>query len=304
MVDEDLPALCRESPLRFRRMDRYGALGLTAARLALTGGGVTPGARGDPSWGVSCGSSLGCWSSNVSFHRDLIGKPVAQASPAVFSRTVSNAVNGEISIAQGIGGPTETYVSGWTAGTDAVIAGCHAIAHGRARWLLAGGIEAPDPTLKRMHAERRRERGWEWLPTSLAEAAGMCLLTATPGRSRRDAGRLLAFWRAFDPAGDLSLAPALDLPTAAAVRTVILANSVPSDLLETWRRECGDRRFVFLPDRVAEPGAAGAGIAIGIAETEAGVGSSVMIIARDPEGATAALLFGGRIVGARMRGDA
>src|SRR5262249_37176144 len=117
-VANDIAELCGESPLRLRRMDRYGALGFAAARLALRDSGLERALRGDASWGIVVGTSLGSWSSNAEYFRRLESGSFSDVGPALFARTVSNSVNGEVSIAEQLGGESETVVSGWAAGVE------------------------------------------------------------------------------------------------------------------------------------------------------------------------------------------
>ena len=44
-----------------------------------------------------------CWSANRRFLHDLLNRPATDWSPALFVRTVANAVNGDISIARTTG---------------------------------------------------------------------------------------------------------------------------------------------------------------------------------------------------------
>jgi len=83
----DFAAATGEPPHRFRRMDRYAALGYTAAHIALARAGIAPSERGDASWGILLGSSTGCWASIAEFFRDL-GASAAPGSlsPAALTR--------------------------------------------------------------------------------------------------------------------------------------------------------------------------------------------------------------------------
>ena len=288
----DLQERCGESSLRFRRMDRYGALGYTAAYLALEAAardgaapaalaGVAPpgaprggGVEADAAWGVMLGSSLACWESIARHHHDLRHLSATEHSPAVFVRTVANAVNGDISIGRGLGGPAETYVSGWTAGAEAILAAGSALVEGRARWILAGGVEAPGP-------EQR----------AMGEAAAIALMGLELRSDARPALRLRAYGRAHDADRRLSLATMIDDSGATGAVTVIVANTMETDLLARHRREAGARPILYLPERSGELGAAGAAVAVALADRLPG-GDCVLVLARDPEGGTVALALG------------
>ena len=279
----DLAHASGDSPLRLRRMDRYQALGFAAARLALSGCCERPSGKGDPEWGVILGSSLGCWGSNAQYFDDLRRGTRSDLSPALFARTVSNALNGEITIEHQIGGVNETLVSGWAAGGEALAEAGAILADGRARFVLAGGVEAPDDTLRRLHA------------APLAEAAGVCLLAAPDGIRESRRPRLLAYARGHDPPGRWSLWETLHALRPLSVGTVIIANTVPPDLLRRWKEEAGGVRVVVLPEWTGEIGAAGAPVAVAMVVASADgtdAVDGVLVIARGVEGGTAALALG------------
>lgn len=297
-VPADLPGLCGESPLRFRRMDRYSALGFAAARLALGGSGALPAGRGDPDWGILLGSSLGCWSSNARYFEDLRERPASELSPSLFTRTVSNAVNGEISIAFQIGGVNETFVSGWAAGAEALAAAAALLAERRATRVLTGGLEAPDEVLEEMHHATRQQPGMGWLPESLAEGAAMCVLAAADHEPLEVAGRarLLGYWRGYDPRGEWSLSTVVSTLQSRRIGTAILANTVPPGLRRRFSAELAPAHLVVLPDRTGEIGAAGAGAAVALAaeRIERGDRSEcILVVARGIEGNTVVLALSG-----------
>jgi len=273
-----------DSASGYRRVDRYGMLGLAAARGALSAAGVDPPPTVDASWGVMFGSSLGCWESCARFHDDLRHRPIAEMSPALFARTAASAVTRDVSLAFHLGGPTETFVSGWTAGVDAVVAAGGTLADGGAERMLAGGIEAPGHRFRRLHVTARRRAGSEWLPGSLAEAAACVVLAMNevPG-----AHRLRSYWRGHDSQERWSLGEALSALQPLAIRTIIVANSTPPGLLARWRDESGGRPIIDLPGRSGELGAAGSITAI--AMTCSLDGDSALVVARGTEGDIKAL---------------
>lgn len=274
----------------FRRMDRYAALGCAAASAALDDAGELPRKHGDPDWGVVLGSGLGCWASNAEFLFDLDHRPTPELSPGLFVRTVANAVNGEICIAHGIGGINHTVVSGWAAGAEAVAEAAALLAEGRARWILTGGVEWPDDSPRRVHAALRRAEGLRWLPETLVGTAAICLVTTDNSFAPADRTRILAYRRGHDPQGRWLLSTVLE----PSVGTVVVTNSIPPDLLRSWREQAGDRRFVHLPEESGELGAAGAPLVLATANRFKSGSSSadrILVIARGIEGGTAALLL-------------
>ena len=313
-VTIDLPALCGEPPLRFRRFDRYGELGYAAARLAWRAtpyGGAPPdaGRAADPECGVILGSSLACWASNVRHQRAPRDPAAGAASAATFVRTVANSVCGDLSIALRLGGPGSLFAGGWTAGAESIIAAASALAEKRARAVLAGGVEAPGPDLRAMHAPGRRDPTGRrddgdpdpdggWFRGVLAEAAAIAVMEpAGDGDGVEGPGplRLLAHGRAHDPDRRLSMAALLDAPAPIPVGAVVIANTMPPALLDRAREEAAPRPVIHLPDRAGELGAAGAPAAVALADGLPG-GEGVLVVARDLAGGLAALVLGrGRI---------
>ncbi len=286
------PAVPAGSPgLHLRSLDRYGTLGRAAAIAALVDAGIAPPERVDPDWGVAIGSGLGCGTSSLQHHFDRRDGPAAELRPAVFVRTVSSAVNFDISLACRAGGASETFVSGWAAGAEAMVSACAALAEGRARYMLAGGIEAPDARVGELHVAFRRDASLPWLPRRLSEGAAVAVL----GLDGRAAGpeplRLRAYGRIHDPAGRFSLAGALDALRPLRFRSVLIANAIPPDLLARWHSEAGSVHLLSLPRCAGELGAAGAPVAVAIAAARRL--ESVLVIARGVEGGTVALAVGG-----------
>lgn len=285
----DLAARLEESGSRSRRMDRYASLGWAAASAALQSAGRAPLQSGDSTWGLILGSSLGCGASNAEYLHDLDHRSAADLSPALFSRTVANAVNGEISIAHGIGGISQTLVSGWAAGAEAVAEAAALLAEGRLRFALAGGVEAPDEPIQRTHAMLRHAPERRWLPPVLAEAAAVCLLTI----ERAGPIRIRAFWRGHDPRGKWSLSRALQDLSSPSIGSVVVVNAVPPDVVERWRHEARGVRLVHLQESFGEVGAAGAPLALATADRwMEGMphDDGILLVSRGVEGGTAALV--------------
>ncbi len=289
-VPADLAVLDGEPAQRLHRLDRYGALGCAAALAALANAGVAPAEQVDPDWGVTIGSGLGCGTSSLRYHLDRCDKPSAELSPALFVRTVSNAVSGDISMACRLGGASETLVSGWAAGAEAMGSAGAALAEGRARFMLAGGVEAPDARIEEMHSAFRRDADLPWLPQRLSEGAAIAVMGLDGRVAWPDALRLRAYGRNHDPSGRFSLAGALDALRPLRFRSTLIANRIPPDLLARWRSEAGSMEILSLPQRAGELGAAGAPVAVAVAAARRL--ESVLVIARGVEGGTVALALG------------
>lgn len=276
---------------RHRRLDRYGTIGCAAAIAALADADVTVPEHVDPDWGVMIGSSLGCATSTLRHHLDGCDKPAAELSPSLFVRTVASAVSGDISMACRLGGASETLVSGWAAGAEAMVSAGAALAEGRARFMLAGGVEAPDGCIQEMHAAFRRDADLPWLPHRLSEGAVIAVMGPDGRAGGPCALRLRAYGRCHDPTGRFSLAGALDALRPLRFRSTLIANSVPPDLLARWRSEAGSMEIDSLPQRAGELGAAGAPVAVAVAAALRL--ESVLVIARGVEGGAVALALGG-----------
>jgi len=272
-----------------RRLDRYGRLAIAAAGAAIDAAAVAAPAVIDRSWGVMVGSSLGCLESNRAHDRAGRDMPLAEMSPALFVRTISSSVAGDISMAWRFGGPSATFVSGWTAGADALIAAATAIEDGRARLVLAGAVEAP-PAPSPGAGVATMPGGPDATGTTAVglhaadgprEAAAMALIAAGP---KPGALRLIAAGRGRDPGGRLSLRETMAALAPEQVAAVIVANGVPPDLLARWRDEAGQVPIVELSKRSGEPGSAG--LFVGLAGIAEGAGTT-LVVARGPAGETA-----------------
>jgi hypothetical protein len=264
-----------------RRRDRYGTLALLAAREALGAAGAagTPGAAGGA--GSRCGVMIGTTHAsaerNGRYACDLASGGAA-LSPALFVRTTSGAAAADIAFAFKMEGPGQTFVSGWTAGAEALACAARAVSRGAADLVLAGGVEVPGPIFGRT------------VPV-LSEAAAMVVLTAGPSADRR---RLLAYGRgrAPEPGG---LDAAIDAGRGFECDTLIIANDLESD---PWLRPGG---FVP-PSGVATPsrrlrvgeraGALGAAGLIAGCAMAAEIPGRSLVVARDPSGDVAAVVLG------------
>ena len=292
-VNADLAASCGALATALRRADRYGALGFTAACLAIRDAGVDPPPATDPSWGVTVGSALGCWGSNARHHRSLRGGAGLDPSPAGFVRTVSNSVNGDISIAWRLGGPSATFVSGWTAGAEALIAAGAAVAGGRARRMLACGVEAPEGPFTTLYAQERRRPEGAWLPEVLAEGAAAIVMDAG---GAPDAARLAGFARGGDRPGTWSLAALCRDGRLPPIGRLVIANMLPPATRAAIEADAGDLEVIDLPARAGEIGAAGAVAAVAVAAASGAAARhapGTLVLARGAAGGLAILVISG-----------
>ena len=128
----------------FRPMDRTARLLSVAVHLALADSGipVSTGAEGDPALGLVCGTMLGGINSIVSFDWDGITEGPDYVSPMGFSNTVINSAAGQAAIRFKLRGVNSTICAGLCSGLYALGYAEQFVKFGRARALLAGGVEA------------------------------------------------------------------------------------------------------------------------------------------------------------------
>jgi len=264
-----------------RRRDRYGTLALIAAREAIEQAGVAPvdagpGGVASGRCGVVLGTTHASAERNGRYALDL-ADPDATLSPALFVRTTSGAAAADIAFAFKLGGPGQTFVSGWTAGAEAIAAAARSISGGTADLVLAGGVEMAGPIFARSGP-------------FISEGAAIAVVTAAspPGRPR-----LIAYGRGrAAPAHDLR-----DVTEAACAfecDTIVLANDLEADPWLAGPDAGGDElvparaRRLRVGEQVGALGAAG--VVVGCA-LSADVPGRSLVVARDPSGELAALVL-------------
>lgn len=256
-----------------RRLDRFGLLALAASRAAFAASAFAASGAPDGGCGVLFGSRHGCASSNRAYGEDLARLPVRELRPALFVRTVSGAAAADVSMALGLRGPSQTFVSGSLAGAEAMVGGATALARGTAPLCLTGGIEVPPG------------RG----DATCLEAAAAVLLECSDRGVRETKGPLrlvgAALGRDVEGSGTFDL---LADAVHAGCDLVAVANPAPAEVLALWRRAAGRARVLLLGAH-GDLGAAGAVLAAGLADP--GCDRGAVVVARDPSGETALLRF-------------
>lgn len=270
-----------------RRRDRHGTLALIAAREAIEQAGVGPagaGLAGEGLTGVEgerCGVVIGTTHAsaerNGRYALDLADRD-ATLSPSLFVRTTSGAAAADIAFAFKMGGPGQTFVSGWTAGAEAIAAAARSVSGGTADLVLAGGVETPGPIFARSGP-------------FISEGAAIAVVTVAAPAGRP---RLIAYGRgraaevhALHEAGEAARSFECD--------TVIVANDLEAD---PWLNAADADEEAFVPPRARRlrvgelAGALGAvGVVVGCAMS-ADVPGRSLVVARDPSGEIAALVIG------------
>ncbi|KAA0252342.1 MAG: hypothetical protein EDX89_18895 [Acidobacteria bacterium] len=288
---DDLPAPFR-SPVR--RMDRYARTAYLAGCRAAIAGGLAPAPVPDPDTGVLLGTALGCRDS-ITTHAGLVrGAATADdLRPAVFAQTVHNTPCGELAIAWGLGGVSETLLSGRTAGLEAILTAAWKIEAGTARRLLAGGAEGVTDELRALWTERDAP-GTGLFGSPPVEVAGILLLgdgaAAAEGRPLARVAGGGTFRQTASPEAAARLSELALSALGGGPDLLVLASPDPEGALA---RAVSARRTRDLASEVGEMlGAGGAvGVVLAVEEIEAGKAGTAAVVTRDASGATALLLL-------------
>jgi hypothetical protein len=164
---------------RLRRMDRFGRAGFLAGTRAFAAAGLAKGAGPDARCGVIVGTRHGCRSAITEHAARLAAATrVEDLAPSVFAATVHNTVNGELAIALGLGGLSETIVAGRTAGLEAMILGVRRVAGGDADRVLVVAAEGIDDAMRAAWEEEKSAFGSRASGVELVETGAAVLLEA------------------------------------------------------------------------------------------------------------------------------
>lgn len=164
---------------RLRRMDRFGRTGFLAGTRAFAASGVPRPAEPDARSGVIVGTRHGCRPAITEHAARLAAAArVEDLAPSVFAATVHNSVNGELAMALGLGGVSETIVSGRTAGLEALILGAIRVASGDADRMVVVAAEGVDDAMREAWAEEKSALGPRAAGVELVETGASVLLEA------------------------------------------------------------------------------------------------------------------------------
>lgn len=169
----------QEDVNRLRRMDLFGRAGYLAGTRAYPAAGLSRDAGPDSRSGVIVGTRHGCRSA-ITGHAERLAKAarVEDLAPSVFAATVHNTVNGELAIALGFGGVSETIVSGRTAGLEALVLGARRVACGDADRILVVAAEGIDDATRDAWEEEKLAFGKRAAGVELVETGAAVLLEA------------------------------------------------------------------------------------------------------------------------------
>lgn len=124
-----------------RTLDRSTRLINCAAKLAIDDAGINITEENSQGIGIVAGDTLGSISSISDFDKEALKEGVRFVNPALFPNTVINSPASQVSIRFNIKGFNTTISTGFTAGLDAIGYGADFIRLGRAKFVLAGGVE-------------------------------------------------------------------------------------------------------------------------------------------------------------------
>ncbi|WP_165922962.1 beta-ketoacyl-[acyl-carrier-protein] synthase family protein [Sulfurirhabdus autotrophica] len=131
-----------------RRTDRVTQFGLLAALRAWSDSGFDVALGTTDDIGVCAGTSIGGLGTAFRTH-DLVREGnLRRISPFTMSATFANALSGEISIALGVTGPSESISNGCSSTASAMVRAAELIRNGECRAVVVVGAEAPlHPTI-------------------------------------------------------------------------------------------------------------------------------------------------------------
>jgi len=126
-----------------RVLDRSTRLLCVAAHMALESAGLVQadGAEGDPEMGLVCGTMFGSVHSITSFDWSGLTDGPNLVNPMEFPNTVINSPAGQAAIKHKLRGVNSTISAGLASGLYAIHYACEFLRFGKARALLAGGVE-------------------------------------------------------------------------------------------------------------------------------------------------------------------
>ena len=139
----DFDPAARLGEKRARRLDRYGALALASADMALEDAGVDPDDPEPEDVAVQMGTALGGIAYAEEQHAAYMEDGVRGVNPMLALTVFGGAASCNIAIEYGYQGPNSTNAMSCASGTLGIGRGFRTIRRGEAELALAGGAEAP-----------------------------------------------------------------------------------------------------------------------------------------------------------------
>lgn len=131
-----------KSPKEGRRVDRYAALAMGAAKMAVADSGVEVDKLDLTRVGVMVGSGIGGLATLEKNHTACMNRGPAKVSPFTIPMMISNIASGLISMEYGFGGPNMSIVTACATANNSVGEAWRMIKFGDADMFVAGGSEA------------------------------------------------------------------------------------------------------------------------------------------------------------------
>ena len=125
-----------------KRMDSYTQFAFAAAKLTLADSKLNLETINRDRAGVFIGNGIGGMQTLHNQYEKLFSKGPSKISPFFIPMTISNMAAGQIAIAFGIHGPSESIVTACASGTNCIGDAFLAIQNGEADYMFAGGTEA------------------------------------------------------------------------------------------------------------------------------------------------------------------
>ncbi|MDQ8189423.1 beta-ketoacyl-ACP synthase II [Roseibacillus persicicus] len=130
------------NPKEGRRVDRYAALAMGAAKMAVVDSGVEVDKLDLTRVGVMVGSGIGGLATLEKNHQACMTKGPSRVSPFTIPMMISNIASGLISMEYGFGGPNMSIVTACATANNSVGEAWRMIKFGDADMFVAGGSEA------------------------------------------------------------------------------------------------------------------------------------------------------------------
>ncbi len=140
---EDFDPLDHMEPQRARRLDRYSQFALAAAQQAVLDSGLCLSSKDAEHTGVYLGSALGGLAFAEEQHTAFMEGGIRQVSNILALTVFGSASSCNIAMEMGLFGPNQTNANSCASGAVALGEAFNVIRLGRARVMLAGGVEAP-----------------------------------------------------------------------------------------------------------------------------------------------------------------
>jgi 3-oxoacyl-[acyl-carrier-protein] synthase II len=139
------------APMKLRRMDAAGQYGIALARQALDDAGIPYGETADDGIGIVLGTYTAGGQPTEEFLRGLFALGPTGAPALIFNATVANIAASLAGLEMKLRGPNATISQKEVSGLAAIAHASDILRHGRARVLVAGGVDAVYQVFYRIH---------------------------------------------------------------------------------------------------------------------------------------------------------